>query len=206
MSTNKEGFEKSGKQRFEHLGKLLTDDAFRTELYAVLDSYKNQPRRMITWNLGEISRHLNRIRKKMNHTVFDVISSHPDEFNDYLEDVEGEEEKRQLRLLHEKYNAFYSGLAGSYPEEWRVWRTDSYVDLESNEVILKVTAERRDGKLNIWIDDAQSILRVVDTILDEVVQQVPHMKKEQLRTVESRINTIRKTLSKQKNYRAKKSS
>jgi hypothetical protein len=59
-----------------------------------------------------------------------------------------------------------------------------------------VTADRKDGKKTVWMDDAQSILHVAHELIKDVLNQRGLMKKDQLKTVEKRLDEIRKTVGK----------
>ena len=187
------------------LGKLLLKESFKTELLELLDAYKQLPKDEAHRVKAELRRRLELVERGISYTVFEVISSYPGSFERILKQVSGERERQQLRLLNARYTAHFIGISGTYAEEWRTWLVEPFYDPDTEEVYLRIAAERTDGRPNIMVDSAESMLHIVDTILDEIIDNKALMKKEQLTTVQSRLRDIKKTMARNEEKAEKES-
>ncbi len=188
--------QKKRPNKYAELGRQLLNDDFRKEVYYILNSYQKQSRGEAYNQLGELSDRLGLLGKGINDTILDVVSDHPEEFARDLKHVPGDKEKRELRLLNARFNAFYIGIIGSFAEEWRSWKIEPFYDPELEDIVLRFIADRRDGNKVVWMDDAQSMLHVIGDLLEDLLNQRASMKKAQLNTVEKRLDRIRKLINK----------
>ena len=183
---------KGRKNAYAELGRQLLNDEFKKEVYYILDSYQEQSREVSYDRITELSNRLRLLGKGVDRSVLDIISDHPEEFVKDLKHVTEEGARRELRLLNARYNAFYIGIVGSFAEEWRSWNIEPFFDPQLNEVVLRLSADRRDGARAVWMDDAESMLQIAGDLLEEIIDQRGSMKKDQLGRVEKQVARIRK--------------
>ena len=92
-----------------------------------------------------------------------------------------EKERQQLRFLNAKCDAYFIGMVVSFEHVWRGWRSEPFFDPDIEEAVFRVTTDLRDGRRTVRIGVAESILHVLDDILEEILDQRRLMKKDHCR-------------------------